>query len=69
MGAAGDAELIQRSVPVNHLEPDVVRHVPVDHWSNSPEFAASQRSAIKIGAGEPSHQFPCAPASIENGMR
>ena len=43
LSSTGEVESIQRPIPIDHLEPDVVGKMPVDHWRNFPELPASQR--------------------------
>ena len=67
LSSAGEVESIQRSIPIGHLEPDVVGKMPVGHWRNSPELPASQRLAIKINVGESRHELPGSRPTLKNG--
>jgi hypothetical protein len=39
---ANKVEAVERTIPIGHLEPNVVGDVPVHHWRESPELAPSQ---------------------------
>ena len=63
---ADHAEAVERAVAVDELEPDVVRHVPVDHRRDAPELAAVDRPVVDVAVREATDQLPGAWPAIEH---
>src|SRR5262245_49720876 len=63
---ADEAEAVERTIPISHLEPHVVGDIPVHHRRESPELAALQGSAIEVDVREVRHQFPGSGSSLKH---
>src|SRR5262245_17305791 len=66
---ANEAEAVERAVSVGHLEPHIVRKVPIHHRRESPELPSLYGTACEIGVGEPVDDFPRPRSSLKDRAR